>query len=442
MVSEKTVSVNDLVLNTENYRFESVNDQLQAINIMVQSQNEKLFNLAQDIDENGLNPNERIIVIETTTNNQIVYTVLEGNRRLVAIKLMNNPNLITDVKYTALKGKFKQLKRRIKLIDVNIYDDEDKALHWIKLKHGLGNQGVATEMWDPEQRDRFKEKTEGYRSYSGQIIDLVKNSTKISKSIKEQIPSVKFSTLERMIGDPSIREMLGLEIKNKKINLLLEESEVLKGLSKVIVDTSTKSFTVNKVRSKSDRQDYIDNFPKKYLPDKNKIIVIKTKTTKAKKTNKTKTTKSKKVPKRGSKLIPNNFSLSSNINKSQKNLKIYNELKSLDVEKYTNATAVLLRVFVELSVEYYLNNNNLVKSNLSKMSKLTSKINIAINDLTQKGHQKNIFKGIETSITNPNNIISINTMHAYVHNAKFSPVAKDLLTTWDNIQDFMTALWS
>lgn len=39
-------------------------------------------------------------------------------------------------------------------------------------------------------------------------------------------------------------------------------------------------------------------------------------------------------------------------------------------------------------------------------------------------------------------IWGVDTMNAYVHSNKLSPVPIDIQTTWDNIQDFMVTLWS
>lgn len=56
------------------------------------------------------------------------------------------------------------------------------------------------------------------------------------------------------------------------------------------------------------------------------------------------------------------------------------------------------------------------------------------------------YKSISISnlIINPDNnsIWGVDTMNAYVHSNKLSPVPIDIQTTWDNIQDFMVTLWS
>lgn len=51
-------------------------------------------------------------------------------------------------------------------------------------------------------------------------------------------------------------------------------------------------------------------------------------------------------------------------------------------------------------------------------------------------------KGIKTITKDQNSIWGIDTIQAYLHNNQFSPSTETLLTTWDNIQEFMVTLWN
>ena len=72
---------------------------------MIEDQKEKLVNIANHIVYNGLNPLKKILV---TPHSNMRYIVLEGNRRITAIKLLENPNLIHS-KYNSTLSKFKKL---------------------------------------------------------------------------------------------------------------------------------------------------------------------------------------------------------------------------------------------------------------------------------------------------------------------------------------------
>ena len=50
-------------------------------------------------------------------------------------------------------------------------------------------------------------------------------------------------------------------------------------------------------------------------------------------------------------------------------------------------------------------------------------------------------KPINTAVSSPNSIFSVNTFNAYVHSKNFNPIATDLKTTWDNIEPFIIKIW-
>ena len=95
----RMIKLTSLFVNTENYRFEPLSSQKEAIDKMIEDQGDKLYSLVDDIVTNGLSPVDLIIVTPNEDSNK--YVVLEGNRRITSLKLLNNPTLIDD-KYSPL----------------------------------------------------------------------------------------------------------------------------------------------------------------------------------------------------------------------------------------------------------------------------------------------------------------------------------------------------
>lgn len=65
-----------------------------------------------------------------------------------------------------------------------------------------------------------------------------------------------------------------------------------------------------------------------------------------------------------------------------------------------------------------------------------------VNDASQylykeKIADETILKAVKLLTKERNSIWGVDTMNAYVHSNKLSPVPIDIQTTWDNIQDFM-----
>jgi len=438
----KRISINDLLVNPENYRYASVESQKEAIDLIVTDQKEKLLNLARHIMENGLNPND-LVQVSPYAHDKSKYIVVEGNRRVVALKLLHTPTLIDISGYERLRDKFQTLKTKyenqiIDSINCSVYEDPSDADKWIKLKHAGQSNGIGTVDWDAQQIQRFEEKVEGKSSVALQILNFVKSSSETPKDITTNIGSVPITSLSRLIADPDVRRFIGIEINNGLVTSILPESEVLKGLIKVISDLLSPDFKVKRIYTKDDRQDYVKSFPPKSTPDHSKLADKPWRLngiSKAKPTNQPPRTTISKDRKT---VIPRKIKI--NISNSKVNA-IYEELKKLDVNKFTNACAVLLRVFVELSLDCYIYSKKPVRITID--SKLRDKIQ-EISSLLESSDiiDKHIAKGVRDQVTIPNGVLSMDTLNAYVHNPNYSPIAKNVVIAWDNIQVFMERLWA
>lgn len=443
MSKMRDIRLVNLLVNTENYRYESVKSQKEAIDQMVSEQSDKLFKLAEHICENGFNPNEKIQV-SVSSHNPKEYIVLEGNRRIVSLKLLNHPDLIDSATHSGLRKKFRKLHEAkkadlIKEVECLIYDSPEEAEKWIKLKHAGQLDGIGTVAWNAQQIQRFEEKVENKSSIALQTINLLKTSPDVPSEIKSNLNKLKITNLDRLLSDPDVRDMLGIEIDNGKIQSEVEQKEVIKGLTQVAKDLLHPNFNVKKIYTKVDRKDYIDNFHAKSKPNVNKKAqnlwqFIDNASVQAKPKSKSKL---KTNPSDRDHLIPKSCAMQ--INNAKVNA-IYHELKKLNVSKFTNATAVLLRVFIELSMDCYIEHNKVSTANIN--SYLVTKVTEVANHLeTQMLANKYVCKGIRSAVNNKNDLLGIETWHAYVHNSKFQPTASNLLTTWDNLQDFMKILW-
>lgn len=445
MAKTKQIKIADLHVNTDNYRFESVSGQKEAIDKMVSDQGEKLFNLAEHIVTNGLNPNDRIQVA-ASHHDKSIFNVLEGNRRIVSLKLLNNPDLL-DGGHTALKKRFAKLhdENKSKLpkdIDCTVYDDPKEADVWIGIKHGYGKNGTMTNEWDPYQKGRFEEKMEGKSSIVLQTIKLLQTAPDVPADIKSNLSNLKVTNLDRLISDPDVRDFLGMEINNGLIQSSVEQKEVVKGLTQIVKDLLNPSFKVGEIYSKDDRKDYLKNFPKASIPDK------KAKATKPWQVNGSATSspspssKPKPNPKDRDVLIPKGCALK--INNAKVNT-IYHELQKLPLSKFANAAAISFRAFIEMSMDCFIDENKVTNAGkpFDEWSKLLSKITEVANYLEKnKLANANICKGIRSAANNKNDLLGINTLHAYVHNNKFSAIPSHLVTSWDNIQPFIEKVWA
>ncbi|EKK7733814.1 hypothetical protein PO820_004159, partial [Cronobacter sakazakii] len=143
MYQYKNIKISDLMLDVQNSRFsENADGQREAIKVMVENQGQKLIKLARDIAEKGVDPSERMIVIKNDDLEK-GFVVKEGNRRVTALKLIENPSLAQNKTFELLFEKLKK-SRKIKVMDVDcvVFDNEEYN-HWINLKHTGQNEGAG-----------------------------------------------------------------------------------------------------------------------------------------------------------------------------------------------------------------------------------------------------------------------------------------------------------
>lgn len=441
MPKSQIISLVDLNVSTDNYRFEPVKSQNKAIATMIEDQGEFLFNIAKHIVENGLNPGDPVQVTpseEDTTK----YNVLEGNRRIVSLKLLAHPDLIENTERKSLKNKFKALhgEQEAKIIhEVNclVFDKPEDADKWIKLKHTGPNEGIGTVRWSPGQIDRFEEKVEKKSSLYLQTIDLLKKSKYVPSKLKERLNDAPVSNVERLISDPDVRKFLGLEYSKGKLKSSIAEEEVVKGLTHIMENLLDRKINVNNIYYKENRESYISKFPKSATPN---TTIKAEKTWEAPQSDKT--TKDNRHRSRGGKrttVIPSTHSI--NISNTKVS-RIYDELQRLKIKKFKHASSVLLRVFVELSIDCYSKKHNLpLMDKKGKFMKLKDKVKAVVTQLEKNQENVSVCKGVMVEMNKKHGTLGIDTLHAYIHNAHFSPQSSDLIDAWDNIEEFMKIVW-
>lgn len=442
------IPISQILLDAENPRHDVVNNQREAIIAMLDNQKDKLVRLAKDIVESGVNPAELPIVIPHDTEKD-KYVVVEGNRRVTALKLLLNPTIASACKDKSLEKRFRELSTKfeghiLKALRCVILSDREEANRWIELRHTGENNGIGIVEWGAKESARFKERR-GKTSLSLEAIRFVRENAQLDDDMKDRLDSISITNLDRLLGDKDIQDVLGLYIEDGKLMTKLQKGEVLKGLVKILKDLASKSIKVKNIYDKADRKNYIEKFNRNDIPDQTKtakqawsldLPPIQDTTVKpVKPTNPVK--RSSPLSTSRKTLIPSTCILK--IDDRRINA-IYRELKLLEVEDYKNAVSVLIRVFLELTLDHFIEFKNL--KNISTNSKLATKLQTVAKHLEDNNIlQTNQLKPIRIAVSSPNSLFSIDTFHSYVHNKNFAPNPIDLKTSWDNMQLFMEKIW-
>jgi hypothetical protein len=451
-MAAKALKIDSLDLDLENPRITLASDQRDAMQKIIAEQKTKLINLAESIAVKGFSPIDRCLVIRSETRTG-KFVVLEGNRRVLAAKLLKNPSLVTTLDMPeAFKKRLQNAAqnfdvKRVEPVDCFEVAERAEGNDWIRQRHSGQDEGRGIVDWSAIAGSRFRG-----RDPALQALDFVLAHGELSEEQEETIAG-KFplSTLDRLLSTPSVRTAIGFEIAGGKLQTELPPEEALKPLKRLVLDLAEKHVTVTDLKSKVQQDEYISNLKTADRPNLSRktgtllpVEGITDKDFSAKSQARTKKARAARAAARTS-IVPKSCKL--NVT-TAKIAGIYKELRTLQLARHVHAIGVLLRVFLEMSVDDYLENKAGVsltykdpKSGRAFDKSLKYKVNEAIAHMVANGASEKDFKGVTTAMSDTQNPFSIETLHAYIHNRFFTPLDTHLVTGWDNAQRFFEKIW-
>ncbi|MDC9604018.1 hypothetical protein [Xenorhabdus griffiniae] len=443
----------------------------------------KILKLAEHITLYGLDPTELQLVTPDDEGN---YIVLEGNRRLTALKLLQRPDLCTQEKYykdfltahNEIAGRF---PNEIECSVVATREDGDV---WIELKHTGQNGGAGRVPWDSDIRDERRARQTGVESIGRQIREIVRNNPQIFNEIViSDIDQIPVTTLTRLFASKRAQDAFAVFIKDRQIQFKYKLAISAPSIEFAIRMFRHEGYNVNDVRSDGDRKIFLNHIPPELSPDHLYQESLKSTIspdgsssgseskekqstsggnnsgpenngTTGSGSRKQKTdggndhkTKAKGSSKSRKYLIPWPLNISnSRINE------IYRELRSLlEVERVPNATAITFRVFLEVSCDdykkrmahtdsrVYRHDNN---KPLTEDDKLAIKIVSVAKHLESAGLiTKPESKAISRRAAGTQTVGSVDHLNQFVHSTASSPLPSELKDVAEEYLPMLRAIW-
>ena len=448
----KPLKIDSLDLDLENPRITLATDQPDAMQKILNEQKVKLINLAESIAIRGFSPMDRCLVLRSHIRSG-KFIVLEGNRRVLCAKLLKSHSLIHSLtmpdafRKRLLKAAAKFDPKNVEPVDCYEVKDRAEGNDWIRQRHKGEDAGRGIVDWSAMASSRF-----AGRDPALQALEFVLEHGGLSEEQKVQINNAKFiSTLDRLLSTPTVRAAIGFDIDAGKLITDLPADEAIKPLKRIVLDLAEKEINVNDVKLRDQQNAYIAKLKHTDRADFTKktgtviaVDEIKAKDFKSKATPPAKKGRTAKTPLRTT-LVPKACKL--NVTNA-KIAGIYGELRTLQLSKHVHAIGVLLRCFVEMSVDEYLTNVARVPlytvnpANSQRKDKyLKTKMKEAIDHMVANGATEKEFKGVRMAMNDQNNPFSIETLHAYIHDRFFTPIDTHLRTAWDNGQPLFDKIW-
>jgi hypothetical protein len=492
----KKISINDIHVNVLNPRYEPQENEVKEMDLIINKG--KILNLVRDIAKYGLDPSENLIV--SYDKELEAYVSEEGNRRLTAVKLLNDPEITPAFtknrdkfisKLYEIKSAFPNSK--IKTINCVIFKDSGTQDHFIELKHTGENDGAGRITWDRESKIRFSKDKNPFNLY---LLELLQN-------IFPDHSNFYTSTIEtRILSDPNFRKIFSMDISKTPPNIKFKSKKGYERFYFVIEGLINKKFNVGDFYLKEDRESFINQYFGLELyeqEDNNKdsfnLDLMPNHTTDQISTEETlngqailgetesnligtdtlinldvnrkimEEPNSKELPIRNQPNVGRPYKDISDFqhltkaipfkNKYRKNLRInqtLKELSNIDYKLFPVTSMYLLRSLLESYVNEYIdcfagkNDEYKMKGISPKREKRTKKLRELLFDDIYN-HLKDVIKDhsttfelIKVTFTENNNTATTQIINHYVHSATHYPGSSEILDAWKKISTIVSTL--
>ncbi len=271
------IALADLLIDVENPRLVNVQQsQQEAVLEMARHQGDALIRLAADIVDRGLDPTTLPAVVATAGDARKRYKVLEGNRRIVALRALETPALIAPVLSAGSNRRLAELAKKYAQnpfdpVPCVLFTTEADAEHWIRLRHTGQNQGVGLVEWGADEQDRWHARHAGSRRPAGQVLEFVDKHGSLSDEAKRSRQRV-ITNVERLLDTPYARQKLGIDLQEKRVHALYPAEQVARVLTHVVEDLKMRRIGVPELYKVEDRKRYVDELDPSVLPDTSKKL--------------------------------------------------------------------------------------------------------------------------------------------------------------------------
>lgn len=335
-------------------------------------ENDKAIDVAQSIAERGYFPNEPLLAIKENA----LLVVVEGNRRLAALKVLREPGLLEG----GIRRRVERLSRQLEdpssitSVPVTVAPSRRATDRQIAGRH-IGSPVLA---WEPENRASFilDKLSEGYSDdrlcdqlgFSTAHIQAARKtralaemarSLDLPEEVKAKLenPRAKlFTTVERVFDSAVGRDYLRVTPDPAHgIRGMTTKIEFLRGFTKLVTDIALGNESSRTLNKNEDIRRYFESWDSKERPAKKRgsfvpadIIQGRSVASPSQRPKPKPTKKSKQL---STTVLPRDFKVRFG---NDRLIDIRKELGKLKRDDFPNAGAVLLRVFFELAVTDYL----------------------------------------------------------------------------------------
>lgn len=439
-----------------------------------------VYGLAKNIAAYSFFPSEPLVAIREGKR----LIVVEGNRRLAACKLLVSPEaapLDFQIKFRSLADKFDQ--NSLKAIPIVIAPSRGATIPLIIARH-TSNQ---IERWAPAMQANFYYKllqqgmsiedvAAEFNQTAGKIREALHSHHLYEMACRLDLPektaqivrnprSFRLTNLERVFESPVGREFFGVSFKEDgRVQGSIDPDEFKKGFKRLVGDVATGDADSRVLNTPEEIKKYLHSFPAAEKPDLSKAGAFDSTTFLFPGAGKPVPSPPKKVKKTTAAgtpvgLIPRSFQSKIAVARVQD---LLTELKGLRPGKFSNACALALRCFLELSVYCFLNEKGEIQKMRAEVEAEIARKNAGrqpdrkipplpsdwmpgLEDMLKRTAdprrtilpQPHIVKALGKIIRDEKPLFELNL---YAHNPAYHPSEPRLRDSWRNFEELLKSI--
>ena len=208
------IPIDQLVLDSGNPRIPGMEEaEAETIGLMLRDQKRagknKLIALATSIAEHGYSANEPLLVKPLGGDR---FLVVEGNRRVTAMKLAVSPSLL-PAEFSDLTKRFETLGEAMADIEpFCLVSEDDKYLRRMMwLRHSGTGDGEGLDPWNSAQKARYKETHDNKPDPYLRLRDTLVEHFPRGSQARADAASIPNTTFKRFFQAPEVKHELGIK---------------------------------------------------------------------------------------------------------------------------------------------------------------------------------------------------------------------------------------
>lgn len=453
------LQVEDLLLDHENPRIGTVAAQAEALEAIVDLDVTHFKNMMRSIREHGLDPGDSFYVLQDEQE-EGAYVVVDGNRRLAALKVLNDPIILQGTKLGS--NMVKQIAKlaegfkpeATKVLSCVLFDERADANEWILRRHGRSMDGEGRIAWGTLEIERFKKERTTL-----DVIEFVERNSKFTDDLWHQIKaSVENapSALRRFLDSRRGREWLGMTVRDidgAKVPFFdRDPAFVADVLTRIFADINAKKIDTRSHNKASEIEDYFDALPDDLHPTddprspptafKDAVVADPTGRPRLSKATPAATPKDKtvKTPPPRPTLAPARHTFAQP--PTEKGRQLLREASKIRLREFPLGSAYVLRAFLEHTVDVYMTRERIPFFEGSKQLELKLRADRVVKHLVgNKRAEMKHLKGVNRTLTSNLDPASIQALNDYHHDQYQVPAMDVLRNAWETAIPLFVAVY-